>query len=147
MAALRWLAFDGAGRSIGVAHDGSPLAGQVTMRLWKCAVLVIAGALAIGGVALYLTYSRDLQAINARLVAGSQVVETSHGPVEYATLGDDPTVLVIHGLGGGYDQGLLLAKAFGRWRGFPLDQPIAFRLLAQPSAGRRVHGGPGGRVR
>jgi hypothetical protein len=76
-AAGDWLAFDGAGRSIGVAPDGSPLVGQVTMRLWKCAVLVIAGALAIGGVALYLTYSRDLQAINARLVAGSQVVETS----------------------------------------------------------------------
>lgn len=114
-----------------MAHDGSPLAGQVTMRLWKCAVLVIVGALAIEGVALYLTYSRDLQAINARLVAGSQVVETSHGPVEYATLGDDPPVLVIHGSGGGYDQGLLLAKAFGG-EGFRWISPSRFGYLRSP---------------
>ena len=88
-------------------------------RRWRGALLVVAGALALGTAALCLTYTRDLQAINARLMAQSQVVQTSHGPVEYATVGDGPSALVLHGAGGGYDQGLLLARTFGgggfRW--------------------------------
>src|SRR5215210_5766835 len=75
-------------------------------RRWRGAFLVVAGALALGTAALYLTYTRDLQAINSRLMAESRVVQTSHGAVEYATAGDGPPALVLHGAGGGYDQGL-----------------------------------------
>ncbi len=59
---------------------------------------------------IYWRYRRDTQATAARLQAGSQVIETSYGPVEYASVGNGSPVLVVHGGGGGYDQGLLLAR-------------------------------------
>jgi pimeloyl-ACP methyl ester carboxylesterase len=48
-----------------------------------------------------------------RLLAGSQVILTNSGPIEYATVGDGYPVLVVHGAGGGYDQGLILAQFAG----------------------------------
>ncbi len=49
----------------------------------------------------------------ARLEAGSQVVETAYGPIEYASLGEGPAVLVLHGSPGGYDQALAFARIAG----------------------------------
>jgi pimeloyl-ACP methyl ester carboxylesterase len=43
------------------------------------------------------------------LYLGSHVVNTSSGPVEIARLGEGPPVLIVHGLMGGYDQGLLMS--------------------------------------
>lgn len=40
------------------------------------------------------------------------VVETDQGTIEYAISGKGDPVLMIHGAGGGYDQGLLLADRF-----------------------------------
>jgi pimeloyl-ACP methyl ester carboxylesterase len=42
-----------------------------------------------------------------------QVMNTSRGPVEYATFGEGPAVLALHGAMGGYDQGLILARTIG----------------------------------
>ena len=39
-------------------------------------------------------------------------METSCGPIEYSTRGEGSTVLVIHGAGGGFDQGLILSEVF-----------------------------------
>lgn len=39
-----------------------------------------------------------------RLNAGSTVLQTSHGPIEYAEMGQGMPVLVFHGTPGGYDQ-------------------------------------------
>lgn len=50
------------------------------------------------------------QTTTAQLQAGSQVARTAQGPVEYATTGQGPAVLVLHGALGGYDQGLLMAE-------------------------------------
>lgn len=44
------------------------------------------------------------------LEAGSHVVKTALGLVEYSVLGTGPTVLVAHGSPGGYDQAILVAK-------------------------------------
>ena len=44
--------------------------------------------------------------------AKSMVVETDQGIIEYAISGKGDPVLMIHGAGGGYDQGLLLADRF-----------------------------------
>jgi pimeloyl-ACP methyl ester carboxylesterase len=53
-------------------------------------------------------------------------VQTSCGPIEYATAGNGPPVLVIHGAGGGFDQGL----AFGA------DLAVAgFRVIAMSRFG------------
>lgn len=88
-------------------------------RVWQWVVLGVVGIMAVGTGATYLAYARDMRAIRDRLAAGSQIVETRHGPIEYTTWGQGPPVLVVHGAGGGYDQGISIAQAFGgegfRW--------------------------------
>ncbi len=39
------------------------------------------------------------------------VANTSHGPAQFVSVGEGPAILALHGGMGGYDQGLLLARA------------------------------------
>ncbi len=78
--------------------------------------------------AVYFAYSRDMQSIGERLSTGSQLMQTRHGPVEFAAWGSGPAVLALHGAGGGYDQGRLLAEAFGG-DGFRWVSPSRFGYL------------------
>jgi pimeloyl-ACP methyl ester carboxylesterase len=71
---------------------------------------VIAAFLAL---AAYGIYRRGIATLRAALARGSTVIDTRHGPIEVARLGEGPPVLVLHGAGGGYDQALLLARMFG----------------------------------
>jgi pimeloyl-ACP methyl ester carboxylesterase len=61
-----------------------------------------------------------------RISVGSTVVETPCGPIEYAAAGAGPPVLVVHGAGGGYDQGMDLTE--------PLAQS-GFRVIAMSRFG------------
>ena len=75
--------------------------------------LGVSGALAAGASALaYVAYRKDLAAAMERIETDRQFIESSHGPIEFAEAGDGPAVLVIHGAGGGFDQGLDLGAAF-----------------------------------
>ena len=72
---------------------------------------------AIGAVALvlviiiYARFRRDIRAARERVQnLGSQVIETDCGPIEYATFGEGDPVLVVHGIFGGFDQGLVIAR-------------------------------------
>jgi len=57
-----------------------------------------------------VAYRRDMTRARSRISSGSQVVETSCGLIEYAVAGGDgAAILIAHGAGGGYDQGLDLA--------------------------------------
>jgi len=78
----------------------------------------------------YVRYRRELQEAREAALAGATVIDTARGPVEYATLGEGPPVLVLHGTGGGYDQGLLLAEAVGL--GFQWISPSRFGYLRAP---------------
>lgn len=100
------------------------------MRPERWIALLVVGCLAIAG-ATYLAHSRDMRATRGRLIAGSQVIQTRHGPLEYTVLGDGPPVLVVHGAGGGYDQGVLLARTFGGG-GFRWIIPSRFGYLRTP---------------
>ncbi len=72
---------------------------------------IIGGSVFVALVALtYYLYRRDMDAARARVSSGSQVANTPCGPIEYADVGKGPPVLVVHGAGGGFDQGLELAQ-------------------------------------
>ncbi len=94
-------------------------------RHWRW-IAVGAVLFAIGGV--FLAYARDMAALRARLAAGSEIIETRHGAVEFARTGGGPAMLALHGAGGGYDQGLLLASALGG-DGFSRIAPSRFGYL------------------
>jgi pimeloyl-ACP methyl ester carboxylesterase len=73
----------------------------------------------------------------ARLAAKSRLAETPKGPVEYATLGAGPALLVIHGAYGGYDQGLLFGRDFAE-AGFGVIAPSRPGYLRTPLATGRT---------
>lgn len=79
------------------------------------------GAGLLVAVAVVRRYRLEKRRARLRLLAGSSVLETTLGPIECAVAGDGPVVLVSHGGGGGYDQGLLVA--------LPLV-PSGFRVLS-----------------
>lgn len=66
---------------------------------------------ALGIVAAFAWYQRDISRAYERAAAGSSVAPWSRGSIEYARGGSGPPVLVIHGSGGGHDQGRLIAEA------------------------------------
>lgn len=99
-------------------------------RHWPWVILSVAG-LALAGGATCLAYVRDMQAMRDRLTAGSLVVQTQHGAVEYATWGEGPPALALHGAGGGWDQGVLLTHWFGG-EGFRWIVPSRFGYLRSP---------------
>jgi pimeloyl-ACP methyl ester carboxylesterase len=57
-----------------------------------------------------IVYFRSIRRAYGRIEGGSTVVSSPYGDIEYARGGTGPPVLVIHGSGGGFDQGELLAR-------------------------------------
>jgi pimeloyl-ACP methyl ester carboxylesterase len=56
-------------------------------------------------------YFNDMNRAYARVTDKSTVIPSPYGDIEYTEHGAGPDVLVIHGAGGGFDQGELLAEA------------------------------------
>ncbi len=73
---------------------GLALAGTSGMALWQA-----------------LQYVRDMRMAYARIIGTSDLLSSPLGDIEYAQGGEGPAVLVIHGSGGGFDQGELIARA------------------------------------
>jgi pimeloyl-ACP methyl ester carboxylesterase len=46
-----------------------------------------------------------LDVARRRVASGSTIADTAFGPIQYTSEGDGPPALMIHGAGGGYDQG------------------------------------------
>ena len=88
--------------------------------------LGLAGA-ALGGGFAWSRFRQDLAAARRRVASGSMLVHTRHGLMEFAEEGAGPPVLMIHGTGGGFDQGL----RFGRrlTAGFRTLAPSRFGYL------------------
>lgn len=63
-----------------------------------------------------------------RVAAGSSTVDTTAGPLEYAVAGRGLPLMMIHGTGGGFDQGLLFASRL-REAGFQIVAPSRFGYL------------------
>jgi pimeloyl-ACP methyl ester carboxylesterase len=96
-------------------------------RLFIAAVLIVA-ALAVG---LGIAFQRDLQAHRERIATGSRMVETRCGPVELAETGAGPPLLVVHGAGGGFDQGMSAGADLAA-RGLHVIAPSRFGYLGTP---------------
>ena len=76
-------------------------------------------------------YRRDIRRARERVTTGSQIAETSGGPIEYGSAGEGSPVLVVHGAGGGFDQGLEVAGPLTE-RGFRIIAMSRFGYLRAP---------------
>lgn len=98
--------------------------------------LLIAGSLlaALGAAAGWVghRYHHDLERARARIATGSQVIATACGPIEYAESGNGPVALVVHGAGGGFDQGREFGNAFAL-RGYRVIAMSRFGYLRTPA--------------
>jgi 2-hydroxy-6-oxonona-2,4-dienedioate hydrolase len=87
------------------------------------------GGLALAGGAYATGAFHEARAQSeGRLFGQGAVIETRAGALEYVVAGDGPPVMMIHGTGGGFDQGLLFAAALRR-RGFRIIAPSRFGYL------------------
>jgi 2-hydroxy-6-oxonona-2,4-dienedioate hydrolase len=123
-------------------YDGARAGGRLTPEQPKGAIhtmktgvrnaLLIALSVAAAGLgtATY-SYQRDIQQARDRVSSGSRIALTSCGPIEYAVSGDGPPVLVVHGAGGGFDQGMDLSAPLVE-RGFRIIAMSRFGYLRTP---------------
>src|SRR3982751_2686389 len=72
------------------------------------AIALIAGAV-VAIVLVFIAYQRDINAARERAANGSEIAQTPCGPIEYASLGSGPALLIVHGAGGGFDQAIGMA--------------------------------------
>jgi 2-hydroxy-6-oxonona-2,4-dienedioate hydrolase len=96
------------------------------------AVLLSASICLAGFVGLsWIQYRHDIQRERRRVATGSQLARTRCGPIEYAEAGSGQPVLLVHGAGGGYDQGLALGAPLAR-RGLRAIAMSRFGYLRTP---------------
>lgn len=109
---------------------------RISRRQW----LLGTGAVALLGAGYVSSRFRHaLETAERRISGRSQIIQTASGALEYAVAGAGPPVLMIHGTGGGFDQGLRFGSAlqglghriiapsrFGYLRSdFPVDPSLA----------------------
>ncbi|WP_055687319.1 alpha/beta hydrolase [Loktanella sp. 5RATIMAR09] len=93
------------------------------------AFLLSLGGLALASGSYALGAFREARAqAHTRLFGQSTLIEANGGALEYAIAGDGPPLVMIHGTGGGFDQGLLFASNL-RQRGFRIVAPSRFGYL------------------
>ena len=80
---------------------------------------------------IYRHYRQDMDQAYRRVSSDSKIIQTVCGPIEYTEFGEGYPVLIIHGSGGGYDQGKYFAGLIGgefRW-----IAPSRFGFLGTPA--------------
>lgn len=77
----------------------------------RSTVVLIVGAIAIAlsGSWVAWRFDRDLRAVSAAAALGSVLIDTRCGPIEYQEAGSGVPLLMVHGSGGGHDQGIAFA--------------------------------------
>lgn len=99
------------------------------------------GTLAGGGLAT-VSFRRSLAAAEDRVSVGSSSFEASYGTMEWAEAGTGIPLLMIHGTGGGFDQGLAFCRRLSAG-GFRVIAPSRFGYLRSdypddPSSARQA---------
>ncbi len=75
----------------------------------KYILLTTVAVLIVAVIFVFAVYRAEMMREYERVRAGGTVIPSPYGDIEYTERGSGPTVLVIHGSGGGYDQGELIA--------------------------------------
>jgi pimeloyl-ACP methyl ester carboxylesterase len=88
----------------------------------------LAGAVTV---AIGASYSGDMQLAREPVARLAQTVQTPCGAIEYAVVGDGHPLLLVHGAGGGFDQGLRIAMDLAQ-RGLKIILPSRFGYLGTP---------------
>lgn len=101
------------------------------MRL-KLRWLLVAGVVA--GVGAALGFRRSMARIADLLSRSSRTVDIDAGTVEYATRGEGAALLVLHGAGGGFNQGIAMAAHLAT-KGYRLIAPSRFGYLGSSQPG------------
>jgi 2-hydroxy-6-oxonona-2,4-dienedioate hydrolase len=93
--------------------NGSPAGSKsrVGPRTLRLSVTVLGSAAVIGSAALAMSFRATTRADHAHVNGRSTLAESPTGRIEYSRGGSGPPVLVVHGAGGGFDQGELLREA------------------------------------
>jgi 2-hydroxy-6-oxonona-2,4-dienedioate hydrolase len=78
----------------------------------------------------YRRYRRDMSLAYRRISNGGKTIETACGPIQYAEFGEGTPLLIVHGAGGGYDQGAYFARLIGG--DFHWVAPSRFGFLGSP---------------
>jgi len=74
-------------------------------------VLVV--ALLVFFLVAFINFRQDISAARSRLASiSTEVYRSQYGDIEYRLIGNGPTILVVHGVTGGIDQGIFLTDAF-----------------------------------
>jgi 2-hydroxy-6-oxonona-2,4-dienedioate hydrolase len=74
--------------------------------LRRALITIVIVLLVVAMFVVQIQFRRDIAGAYARVETGSEVMETDCGPIEYARRGQGKPVLLAHGAGGGFDQGL-----------------------------------------
>lgn len=101
------------------------------MRAGRAAAIFAGLPAAAFALLIFAGYQGDLREARGRVASGSQATETPCGPIEYAEAGTGRPVLVVHGAGGGYDQGLAFAAPLAAG-GFRVIAMSRFGYLRTP---------------
>lgn len=83
-------------------------------------------------------YLRNKNEAIQQLRENSLLLHTALGPIEAAIIGEGPAVLVLHGVGGGYDQGLLHTHSLAK-QGFKVIAISRPGYLRTPLETGRTH--------
>ncbi|WP_424993111.1 alpha/beta fold hydrolase [Oceaniradius stylonematis] len=103
------------------------------MKITRWVFAALLAVAVIGAGTLYARYQAALVEAQQRLAAFAvEQVQTRSGPLAYAEAGDGPPVLMIHGSGGGYDQGLSMAGPLAE-RGYKIISPSRFGYPGSPA--------------
>lgn len=121
----------------------TPEGWQLVTRRTLLAMGVVAGGAALGGAVAANSYAAAMRTANAAIDPGlSSLVDTRLGPLEYAERGTGTPLLMVHGTGGGFDQGLMFAHGLVE-RGYRVIAPSRFGYLrsslpADPSSANQA---------
>ena len=81
------------------------------MRTRNRILVGLSAATVVAAISAVAMYRRDMLSAHERVQGHSQILASPYGDIEFADGGSGPHVLVVHGSGGGFDQGQLMVDA------------------------------------